>query len=233
VLQVDTREQRVEAVTAGEPQPLDELPGIDDGGDSITLVAPARVDVPSDGRPQRVALTSFESDATLELTTHPELMSGVVTKATLHNAGAGPLLAGPVDMIRDGGLSCRSALLYVGRGERFDLSFGTEPELRVSRTIEVEHEEGGRLSSWTRLLHHIEIRLSNLGPDRREVSIRERVPVSEVEKVKIVPDPKGTTNHQTPDEDGFVDWDVTLDPFDTATIALRYRIEKHADVIGL
>ena len=54
-----------------------------------------------------------------------------------------------------------------------------------------------------------------------------------VEKVKIVPDPKGTTNHQTPDEDGFVDWDVTLDPFDTATIALRYRIEKHADVIGL
>jgi uncharacterized protein (TIGR02231 family) len=232
-VQVEKRERSIEAVTAGEPRTIDELPGIDDGGDEVTLVASNDADVPSDGRPHRIAIGGFDAEVALELISYPELTPCVLTKVSLKNEGDRPVLAGPVDLIREGGICGRTSVLYIGRGEPFDIGFGPDAELRVSREVDVEQEDAGMLSSWVKLDHHVQVRLSNMGPDPRTVHVRERIPVSEIEKVKIASDAKRTTSRRKPDADGFLDWQVELNAFDTATIELRYRIEKHTDVVGL
>jgi uncharacterized protein (TIGR02231 family) len=232
VLAVQKREQKVDkAAVIGER--VAEPPGIDDGGEALELRASSRASVPSDGRPHRVPLAAFSAPITTSLESTPELSPYVMLKSVQSNAGSGPILAGPVDLVRQAGLAGRTSVMFVGPGERFELGWGPESELRVSRSVELENADTGLLGTWVAHKHHVEVRLSNLGASERRVHVRERVPVSEIEKVKIELHPKETSEAKRPDRDGFVDWEVTLAPFGKAKLELCYTLRKHADVVGL
>ncbi len=230
-LAVSAREEAIQ--TTGPQQPAGKatrLPGVDDGGETRTLPAPARATVPSDGRPHRIPLFRFETEAAVEPVAIPELVPAVLVKSTQTNRSPHPILAGPVDLVRDGGFAGRTTVLFVAPGARFDLSWGPEPEVRVRREArEVVHERG-MLSAWEGREQRVSLRLSNLGPAEQRFTLRERVPVSEVEKVQVVPDAKETTRAAAPDADGFVRWNVKLPPFGTEKIELRYTLKIHKDV---
>ncbi|MBW2456475.1 MAG: DUF4139 domain-containing protein [Deltaproteobacteria bacterium] len=234
-VQVETREQTIRDVGLGGEgvTTASELPGIDDGGEVVCLRAPAEASVPSDGRPHRVALSTFVSPASCELVSYPELSPCVLLRTTLTNRSSHPILAGPVDLIRRSGLCGRTSVLFVAPGETMELGWGPDAELRVKRTDEVSDEDRGMLSSWSSRNHHVEVRLSNLGAGAKAVRVRERVPVAEIEKVKIAANVEGTSRGKTPDGDGFVDWEVKLRPFGQETLDLRYTLTKHQDVLGI
>lgn len=233
---VETREQEVQTLLPDADDTTvvsPEVPGIDDGGEALHLRAQKLSTVPSDGRPYRVRLGSFTSDATVELIATPELMAGVLTKSTQENLGSGPILAGPVDLIRQSGLIGRTSVLFVAAGARFELGWGPEPDLRVKRETDVTEDKSRLLSSWVERVHEIEIRLSNLGGRERTVRVTERVPVSEIDKVKITVDPAGTTGGKRPDKNGFVEWQVTVAAGEHERVQLSYKLERHEDVYGL
>src|SRR5690606_14650027 len=111
-IEVEARDQRVEqAALEGGLAP--DLPGIDDGGEALALSPEGKSHVPSDGRPHRVKLGAIEGPARIELRGHPELDAAVHRGATLEN-GARPLLAGPVEVGREGRPSGTYKLLLVG-----------------------------------------------------------------------------------------------------------------------
>lgn len=230
-LVVETREQRIDTLGVGAERV--ELLGIDDAGEPQKLTPRRRTSVPSDGRPHRIVLSAFEAPVEKSLESVPEVSHHVVLRTVQQNHGAGPILAGPVDLVRGGGLCGRTAVLFVAPGERFELGWGPEAELRVSRRVELEKEDTNLIGNWIAHKHHVEVRLSNLGERQHRVHVRERVPVSEIEKVKVEPHAKDTTEKKTPDKDGFIDWDVTLEPFGTAAVDVCYTLRKHADVVGL
>lgn len=230
-LEVEARDATVKEASLGAAGRG--MPGIDDGGDPLALRASERADVPSDGRPHRVALARFATPSETELVCFPELDAAVILKSTQHNAAPKPILAGPVDLIRDSGLCGKTSVLFIGPNERFELGWGPETEIRVQRDVDVKGEDASMLSSWVELKNEVEVRLSNLGQRSRRVHVRERIPVSEIEKVKVEPIPDETTDGRGPDEDGFVDWEVELDAHATTDIVLRYRVKKHGDVVGL
>ncbi|MCI0342161.1 MAG: mucoidy inhibitor MuiA family protein [Planctomycetales bacterium] len=226
---------REEAIQTTGPQPkvakAARLPGVDDGGETRTIAAPGRATVPSDGRPHRIPLFRFETEAAVEPVSMPELVPAVLVKSTQANRAQHPILAGPVDLVRDGGYAGRTTVLFAAPGSRFDLSWGPDPEVRVRREArEVVHERG-MLSAWEGREQRVSLRLSNLSPAEKRFALRERVPVSEVEKVQVVPDPKETTRGATPDADGFVRWDARIPPFGTEKLELRYTIKVHKDVV--
>ena len=144
-----------------------------------------------------------------------------------------PLLAGPVDLIRDAGLAGRTSVLYIAPGERFELGWGPDPSLRVHRRDERLEDESRMLSAWTTQRHKVTLRLSNIGDEQKIVHVKECVPVSEIEKVQISVHPDETTSRARPDVNGFLDWTVTLQPFGHDSVTLRYDIKKHDDVRGL
>jgi uncharacterized protein (TIGR02231 family) len=233
-LVVQEREQRIEQTGLGRgAERAEGLPGIDDGGEPQRLVAAHPVTVPSDGRPHLVPLHESVAPAQVELASFPELAAAVILKSTQTNTGKQPILAGPVDLVRGGGLAGRTSVLYVAPGERFALGWGPEGSLRVQREVEHLKEESNLIGSWMTRAQEVKVHLSNLGPAERSLRVTERVPVSEIEKVQITVVGKETTDAQRADERGFVQWQVTLPPFGHTTVRLRYLLKKHADVVGI
>jgi uncharacterized protein (TIGR02231 family) len=235
VVQVAAREQEIQTTGLGSEGggEADEMPGIDDGGDILTLRSTDPADVPSDGLPYRVAYGSFTAEAEAARVLLPELAPCAFFKTVQPNAGACPVLAGPVDLLRDGGFVGRTRAKYVAPGERFPIGWGPEGSLRVRRETDRDDEEAGVLSGWRTSHHRVTLRLSNIGAEALAVKVTERVPVSEIEQVEIRPDPKETTGGRTPDKDGFVTWDVQFSPYAQETLKLRYAVKKRKDVQGL
>jgi uncharacterized protein (TIGR02231 family) len=234
-VEVEAREEEI--VTAGlgaeRGAASPELPGIDDGGQSVNLDAPAPASVPADGRPHRIPLVSFDADAEVDRVARPELEAAVLLRSVQTNRGHVPILAGPVDLIRAGGWAGRTSTLFVAPGERFALGWGPVPELRLQRQVDVQRDEQRLLSSWEKRHHRTTVRLSNLGPESLSVKLTERVPVSEIDKVVVKPDPGETTGGVTPDRDGFLEWTLRLAPFSHESVSLKYTLEKHQDVAGI
>jgi uncharacterized protein (TIGR02231 family) len=233
VLQVSRREEVVQragarAEAASEP----EVPGIDDGGEVRVLTAPAKTTVMSDGRPYRVPLFEFVSPAQSELVCYPELAECALLKTVQRNTAAQPLLAGPVDLVRQGGVVGRTTLLYTAPGEPFELSFGPDPALRVRRRKQRQKDEEQVLGSWTTTPYLVEVFTSNLGRTRKSFVVTERVAISEVERVQVTVSTANTTDQAKPDINGFVRWRVVLDSHERGFLQLSYTVKRHAEVAG-
>jgi uncharacterized protein (TIGR02231 family) len=236
VLVVEAREQEVQTTGLGgevRKQQTPELPGIDDGGEALSLRAMAKASVPSDGRPYRVPLIQFTSPTTTEYVLMPELAEAVILKSMHVNRSPHPILAGPVDLVRGGGFVGRTSLLYIAPGENFAVGWGPDGATRVRRTVTTAKEDRAMMSSWTSQVHTITVSLSNLGPQERTIQITERVAVSEIEKLQIQVDTAGTTDKVKPDSNGFLKWKVELAGFGRKQIDLRYIVRKHNDVVGI
>ncbi len=233
VIRVEQRDEIIQHTGLGGA-PAARVPGIDDGGEVRVLVGKARATVPSDGRPYRVPTLAMETKSTASLVAYPELAQAVLVRAEQSNAGSAPLLAGPVDLVRDSGFVGRTKLPLIAPGEKFELGFGPDPHVRLRREVELIDEEAGLLpSSYIGRIHRVRVYLSNLDTRPRTIAVTERVPVSEIEKVEITFDEKKTTPRARPDDDGFVRWNVELAARGRATLEMRYVIRRHKDVVGI
>jgi uncharacterized protein (TIGR02231 family) len=232
---VEAREQEVQTTGLGgaPKKQSSDLPGIDDGGEVLALRATAKASVPSDGRPYRVPLMSFTSPTALEHVLCAELAEAVILKTTHVNRSQQPILAGPVDLVRGGGYVGRTSLLYIASGENFAIGWGPDGAVRVQRSLTHAKEERAMLSGWVSQINTVELRLSNLGAAERTIQISERVPVSEIDKVKIEVDAAATTGSARPDTNGMVKWKVELPGFGRVRLTLAYVVRKHGDVVGI
>ncbi|MEP0855398.1 mucoidy inhibitor MuiA family protein, partial [Trichocoleus sp. DQ-U1] len=102
---IQARDQQVQTAGLGTdttPATVD-LPGVDDGGEVRNLRSQTKATIPSDGRPYRVAIFSFDSPASVEYVLMPELSCQVILKSEQTNTSKFPILAGPVDLVRTSG----------------------------------------------------------------------------------------------------------------------------------
>lgn len=251
-VQVQSREQEIEHVglgeaarPAGEPQVM----GIDDGGLGLSLSPKGRCTVRSDGRPHRVFLESFDSEAELALLAIPLRSPLCHVRARFDNRAKTPILSGPVDLVRRSGFIGRTDIDFISAGERAELGFGSEAEVRVHREQHEEQEESSLLGGWTSKTVRVVIRLSNLGTTARQVLVQDRVPVSEIEQVVInVAGPEAylLDKHLRPgepkvpqitaraiDENGLVSWTVPLPARGRAAVALEYKVKSQRGVSGI
>lgn len=210
-----------------------DLPGVDDGGSTQRLVASAPTTVRSDGRPHRASIGTFETAAQLSLRAIPEVIPAILRRSLQTSTAPYVLLAGPVELVRNGGFVGRTAIKLVAPGERFELGWGPEGALRLVREEEIHEGDPGLLSSQRVRIVDRTLRLSNLGPRPLSLEILERIPVSELEKVKITLDPKRSQKGASADEDGMVRLPLTLEARGTATVKLGFELRAASDVTGL
>ncbi len=207
----------------GGPTTVD-LPGVDDGGETRNLRAPGKSTVPSDGRPNVVPLFTFEGEACSELVAFPELEAKAFLRASARNTATSPVLAGPVELLRDNGFVGWTQTLFIAPQEKFELSFGPEDAIRIQREDKKQKDEVDSVSKWTEQTWLRSIYLSNLSGEARTVTVTERIPISEIEHVKIELDAKKTTAGHTVDENGFCTWKVELPANGHTTLTLRFKI---------
>ena len=242
---VEAREQEQQTTGLGAL----EVPGIDDGGVGTRLRATSPATIPADGRPYRVLLGEREMTATSALVAMPERHLGAHVRAVATNPGPTPILAGPVDLLLATGYAGRGVINFIASGEKLELGFGPDAELRLHREEDRKRDEGGLLSGWNQTRVRVAVRLSNLGDTAKRVEVTERIPISEVTQVVIEVSPPeawklerddGVPDESAPlvtgreiDDKGMVTWMVDLPPRDRRAIALEYRIRSQKGVTGV
>ena len=236
---VETREVSVSNAGLGRsnagaaPKPTGvELPGVDDGGDIQTLKSLHKVSVPSDGRPAFVPVSSFSSTAETSLVVMAEVDDKAFLKAIGTHKGKDPVLAGPVELVRESGFVGTTRTLFVAPGERYQLGFGPDDDVRVQRTIETK-EVVDDVDKWRRRTHTVALYLSNLGGDEKQVQIVERLPVSEIEQVKVTLVADKTSGAPKIDVDGLLSWNMALPPRGRMRLGLVYVTAFAPGVTGV
>ncbi|MGF1432381.1 DUF4139 domain-containing protein [Kitasatospora sp. LaBMicrA B282] len=239
---VELREEEIGALgpdaTAGPV--ADGLPGVDDGGEVRLLTAPAPADLPADGRAHRIPLGGFTAPGSAERIAAPELSPLAAEVVTFHNPTGHPLLAGPVELIRDSGFVGRGELPFTAAGAAAELSFPGTDDLRLVRTVEESRGTSGLpgLGQRTVLTRTVRVRVSRLSPPgaQGEVALllRERIPVSEVSAVEVRL--RGESCDPAPeqlDAEGVASWRLALPPGGRRTVTLVYEVTASAKVAGL
>lgn len=227
VLEIESRDQVIlEADDVPTSQRADDTPpGLEDGGEPRSYAAQARVRIPSDGRPHRVEVGEWEADAELELACLPEKARFVFLRSFQVNPDPVlPLLAGPVNLGREGGYVGRSRVGYVAPGERFAISWGSDDDITVLRLVSDEQRRGSLLGSRREERTGVKLLLANQSESRVELELYERVPVSEIEAVKVRVDKDETTPGFHMDEQGLVNWKLELAPGQEEEVLLTFSV---------
>ncbi len=239
---VEAREQEQQSAGLGGGPLV--VPGIDDGGLGVRLSA-GKVSIRADGAPHRVPVGGFTAQAQLSLIAIPLRSPWVHLRARIVNTGGAPLLAGPVDLIMASGFVGRGSIGFVAPGEKLYLGFGPEADVRVHRTETLERDDAGLLGGWNVKTVRVAVRLSNLGGERREVVVSERIPISEVEQVDVsvgAPDAFlleeqaeeiTQVTARALDERGLVTWSVELLPHGRRAVTLEYKVKSQRGVAGV
>ena len=229
---VRVREQKIATTGEGTAAEDEGLPGVDDGGETRLLDAAVKTSIAADGRMRRVAISNFEVAGEVDRICCSELTPLVHLRSRQANTGRHPILAGPVDIVRDSGYVGRSEIGFVATGEKFALGWGSEDGLRVRREQQ-EKRDTTMLTGKQIITRTVELYLSNLDDKPATFTLQERVPVSEIDKVKIAIDAKESKPAATPDAQGVVSWPIKLAPFGTQQVTLAYTITASSDVQGL
>jgi uncharacterized protein (TIGR02231 family) len=219
--------------TSSPPPGGVDLPGVDDGGEIQNLRAQKRVNVPSDGNPNMIPLFDFSALCELERVLSAELEPKVFLRSTQLNTSPSPILAGPVELLRGGGTIGWTQMLYVAPNERFELGFGPQEDMRVTRESHLTRDEVDPADHWRHRTTHAALFLSNLSDTVQKLRVVERVPTSEIEKVKIFILKNKTTQGYEVDDDGFVTWNLELEPYERRVLHLYWRLSTAPDVKGI
>lgn len=226
---VEVREQAIATAGLGRGQnAVEEMPGVDDGGEPLYFEAQRPTTVPSTGQPLRVEIANLSLPCQVERVAYPERGQAVHLRATATLSGPRPLLAGPIAVARGTELCGRGRIGFVGRGEPFELGCGVDDGLRVRRQIE-ESRETTPVVGTQKIARTIRLYVSNLSSQPRRLLVCERVPVSELRDVEVTLGPASGMRYDP--KDGFAHFDLDLEGRATCELALSYRIEAAARVI--
>jgi uncharacterized protein (TIGR02231 family) len=224
-LRVEGRDVTIEKPGAKGARELDEMPGVDDGGEPLVLDASGKVTIPSDGEPSRVELGSVELETEVTTVAYPEYGPTPHIRGRAHWKGERPLLAGPVRVMRNDVYVGVARLDFVAPGAVLEMGFGRDSGVTVRRTTTSESKS--TMTGGARITKVIKLFCSNLSDQTRKIWIVERIPVSELEEVKVSPvDAAGGAL----DDDGFLQMAIELRPHATEKREISYRIEHGSSV---
>jgi uncharacterized protein (TIGR02231 family) len=205
---------------------VEEMPGVDDGGEPLVFTAPHPVTLLPDGEAARVELLATTFAAAVETVAWPERSTAAHLRATATWPGPQPLLAGPVRLGRGASLVGRGSVGFVGAGEPFELGFGVDDRVRVRRKADEERETG--LLGGQRIDRTVELYVSNLGDEERRLTVIERYPVSELPEVKVTL--LAVDGARRGDKEGMARFTVAVAPRAHQTLTFKYRLEAPGKV---
>ncbi|OIP29655.1 MAG: hypothetical protein AUK47_26975 [Deltaproteobacteria bacterium CG2_30_63_29] len=226
---IESRDVEVAAAdVAGGHSQVAQMPGVDDGGEPLEYGSKARVDLPSTGAPFRVEIASIELEAKVERVLRPERSAVAHIRALATLTGDEPLLAGPIRIVRGGSMMGRTRLDFVAPGAAFELGFGPDDAIRVRRHEHRRREESTITGSQT-IDFDTDLFLSNLSDQPQKLHVFERIPVSEIEglKVTLVENDGFNVN----EADGFLDLELELEPRATKKLNIEYELKAPSKMV--
>lgn len=199
---------------------------------SAEYKVPGRISVTRDGAQKNVKLASREYAPDLLVKAAPALETRAYLSARLANAEEAPLLAGEVNIFRDGVFVGKSRLAQTAPGDMVDFGFGADEKIKVERVPmkKRENDPSWPLSSKYQISDY-KTTVTNLHGRPMRVSVIDRVPVSENTTIAVetLRETTAPTEKQIGDKRGVMGWTWDLQPNEKKEIRLAYRVKWPSD----
>jgi hypothetical protein len=158
----------------------------------------------------------------------------VFVRVKVKNSSDTPLLAGPINLFFDGDFVNTARLGYKNPDQSFELPLGIDKAIEVERTLlEKESTIKGFFKRKTEIPLGYKITVRNLKRNSVNVVLRDQIPVSKSQKVKVLIeeiDPKPEKQEEE-NQRGFLTWRLKLKPGEKKVITVKYVIRHSKDAI--
>lgn len=204
-------------------------------GASLTYELKNHADIPGNGDPRKVTVTSFSLNPTLDYVTAPKLEEVCYRRARVKNESAYSLLAGPAQLFEGENYLGTTQLDFVAPNQEFELVLGSDERLRVNRDLRARDvEKAFIMTDRKRIRYSYSIDLENLRDAPQTVFVRDQLPVPRDEQIKV----KLESAEPRPAEHthlNLLEWKMTLAPGAKPIIHFEFSVEfpRALDVIGL
>ena len=228
------------AAPAAPPAPaadqMEEAPPItaefEEGQTSVLFNVRTPVDVPADGTQAGSVITVEKVPVSPEYVTIPKFSPRVYLKSEVTNSTPYPLLAGSVNIFNADVFTGKSHLKTVASGEKFDLFFGSDDQIKVKRESERVRKQAGLLGS-NSITYHISNELENFKKVPVSVSLMDQLPMAGNAEIKVKLEDASPRPDETK-EDGTLVWKVSLAPGEKKNVKYEIVIEypKGKELVG-
>jgi hypothetical protein len=178
---------------------------------------------------QKAAIFIENVGVELEHAAVPRLSEQTFLKAVVKNTADTPFLGGGVNIFLDGIFVNTGSFGFINPGDSFDIPVGVDESVLVTREPlrEKVQTKGVFKKSEKKHLGYL-IQAKNFGKAAVTLRVNDQIPVSRDKKIRVVPtsiqpEPEKRKNPET-EEDGIMEWVLTLAPGETKTIRVEYDL---------
>ncbi len=200
---------------------------------NVAFEVPGRSTVPSDNADHRVVLRQELIPGTIDYRAIPAAQAAAFLTSVVKTPEQYPLLAGPMRVFAGATYLGAYALPEVAPGAEWAIPFGVDNRLRVER-IRLPQERGTEgITGKTRQIEYaFRTRLENLRDLEVTITVEDRVPVSEDERI-VVEIGKGTTpgRQESARRPGVFLWKITLAPREKKDLILEYGVRFPRELV--
>jgi len=199
----------------------------DTGGFQAVFRIPGRVSVATNEGAKSFRISTAAIAPDLLVRTAPALDAAAYLEASFKQAEEAPLLPGRIALYRDGIFVGRGQMALTPKDETLRLGFGVDDKIKVSRTVLRKNESSSGLISTTKNDERefkITVRNGHDAPIR--VTVEDRLPVSEIDEVKVETLPSTTppTERDTRNRRGVLAWTFSAGAGELHEIMFGWRV---------
>ncbi len=209
---------------------------VEQTGTALIFRAGRSVDIPSDNSPHKTTIAYDNLPCTFDYVSAPVLDEHVHLRATIHNSSETMFLRGDASIFLSGEYVGTTMVETTAPSETFKVFLGIDDGIKVKRElIERSVDKGSLLQGGIRrTTYAYRLTVHNYAPAARNVVIRDHLPVSQHERVKVK-----VLSVQPPAKERskleLLTWEFTMAPDAEQQIEYRFTVEQPQDVrlIGL
>lgn len=210
-------------------------------GASVVFSPLNRSDVPGNGTPSRLLVMENEFANEFRHLTVPKLAAHVYLTTEVTNSTEYPLLPGEIRLFLNGNFVGNSRLSQlITPGEKFELHLGVNEAFKVKHELRkrFDDEKGLLSKSRVRSFEYV-ITLDNQGPTTEKVVVRDQLPVSTDDNIKVKTDylrPETNPNQKSDDFPlGTLEWVLEMESRQKQTVEFGFTVSHGREdrIVGL
>ncbi|WP_420631206.1 mucoidy inhibitor MuiA family protein [Candidatus Leptofilum sp.] len=234
---METASFAMEESAADMPEPIEAetvTADVQSEGTAVTFKAPGQTDIPNDGSPHKTTLQQIRLEPKLDYLTIPKYSDAAFRRATVQYAEAGPLLPGSASLFVGEEYIGQTRIKFTAQGDELELLLGVEDRITVERKLAKRDVDKKLLRDQRQLRYGYTIALKNLLKTEAQVVVKDHIPVSRHEQIKVkLDDVRPPPNEQT--DLNLLEWELALASGAEQTVRYEYTVEhpRSLQVVGL
>jgi uncharacterized protein (TIGR02231 family) len=218
---------------AQEPIP-ETIAKVESSGSIVTYKVPMEATIPTDGTPHKVTIARFSLEPKLDYVAAPKLTEAVYRRANLTNESTYTLLSGDVNLFAEDEFVGTSQLELTAQGGEFELYFGVDDRIQVSRELVHREVDKKFIGGKKRILFGYQVELKNLLTEETTITLHDQIPVSRHEEVKVILESVDPAIEEHT-ELNLLKWVLTLNPGEEQSVRFDFRVEfpRDMNLVGL